>query len=101
MLANDRNDTLYIGVTSDLIQRIWQHRYDLAEGFSKRYHTHNLVYFEQHLSMEAAILREKQIKKWNRARKLELIEKHNLYWRDLYVQLLEDAKDTGFPLSRE
>ncbi|HEY3520581.1 MAG TPA: GIY-YIG nuclease family protein [Rhodanobacteraceae bacterium] len=103
ILANERNGTLYIGVTSDLIQRIWQHRNDVVDGFSRRYRTHKLVYFEQHASMEAAIVREKQIKKWNRAWKLELIEKHNPYWRDLYLSILDgtENKDTGFPLSRE
>ncbi|HJU07773.1 MAG TPA: GIY-YIG nuclease family protein [Rhodanobacteraceae bacterium] len=99
ILANERNGTLYVGVTSDLIQRAWQHRNDLVEGFSKRFRTHLLVYFEMHVSMDSAIVREKQIKKWNRAWKLRLIEEHNPYWRDLYPELLD--KDTGFPLSRE
>jgi putative endonuclease len=88
ILASARNGTLYIGVTSDLIQRIWQHRNDVVEGFSNRHRIHQLVYFEQHESMAAAIVREKQLKKWNRAWKLDLIEKHNPYWRDLYLELL-------------
>jgi putative endonuclease len=88
ILASARNGTLYIGVTSDLIQRIWQHRNDVVEGFSNRHRIHQLVYFEQHESMAAAIVREKQLKKWNRAWKLDLIEQHNPYWRDLYLELL-------------
>ncbi|WHZ18372.1 MAG: Excinuclease ABC, C subunit-like [Rhodanobacteraceae bacterium] len=87
ILANARNGVLYIGVASNLIQRIWQHRNDLVAGFSKRYRAHLLVYFEQHSTMDAAITREKRIKKWNRAWKLELIEKHNPYWHDLYPGL--------------
>ena len=93
ILASGRNGTLYIGVTSDLVRRIWQHRNDSAEGFSKAYRTHMLAYFELHESMESAILREKQIKKWNRDWKLELIEKHNPYWRDLYSDILDSAKE--------
>jgi len=103
ILASERNGTLYIGVTSNLLQRIWQHRNDLVEGFSERYNVHNLVYFEMHENMESAIARENQIKKWNRRWKLELIEKHNPYWRDLYPEILDSTtdKDTGFPRSRE
>jgi len=79
---------LYIGVTSNLIQRIWQHRNDVAEGFSKEYQTHLLVYFELHGDMGAAILREKQLKKWERKWKIRLIEKSNPYWRDLYPEIV-------------
>ena len=77
ILASNRNATLYIGVTGNLNQRIWQHRNDVVDAFSKKYRTHKLVYFGQHASMADAILREKQIKKWNRAWKLELTEKSN------------------------
>ena len=91
ILASKRNGTLYIGVTSDLPQRIWQHRNDVAEGFSKDYQAHLLVYFELHISMEAAIVREKQLKKWERQWKIELIEKNNPYWRDLYSEILDCA----------
>lgn len=76
--------TLYIGVTSDLITRIWQHKQDLVEGFSKQYQLHHLVYFEFAETMLTAIAREKQLKKWNRAWKIELIENNNHTWRDLY-----------------
>lgn len=89
ILASQRNGTLYIGVTSNLPQRAWQHRNNVVEGFSKKYHTHLLVYFELHVDMEAAILREKQLKKWERQWKIELIEKQNPYWRDLYPEILD------------
>ena len=78
ILASRRNGTLYIGVTSDLAKRIWQHRNDLVEGFTKRYQVHKLVYFELHVDMLAAIAREKLLKKWSRKDKLLLIETENL-----------------------
>lgn len=84
MLASARNGTLYVGVTSNLIQRVWQHKNGLVEGFTKRYKTHLLVWFEQHEEMLGAIAREKAIKKWERQWKLELIETTNPYWLDLY-----------------
>ncbi len=84
ILASRRNGTLYIGVTSDLVKRIWQHRTDAAEGFTRQYGVHTLVYFELHHSMAEAIRREKQMKKWNRAWKIELIEKENAEWHDLW-----------------
>ena len=88
ILSSQRNGTLYIGVTSDLVQRAWQHRNDFVEGFTKRYGVHNLVWYEVHGTMESAIAREKAIKKWNRAWKLELIEKRNPKWRDLYSEIV-------------
>jgi putative endonuclease len=88
ILASRRNGTLYVGVTSNLIQRVWQHRNDVADGFTKRYGVHVLVWFEAHEHMESAILREKQIKQWRRVAKLELIEKTNPDWRDLWVDLI-------------
>jgi putative endonuclease len=87
ILANKPRGTLYIGVTSDLIARIWQHKNDLVEGFSERYEVHLLVYYEMQATMQDAILREKQLKKWNRGWKLELIEGFNESWVDLYVQI--------------
>ena len=84
ILASKRNGTLYVGVTSDLRKRIWEHKNDLAEGFTKKYGVHCLVYFELHGDMSAAITREKQIKKWNRAWKIELIERTNPQWKDLW-----------------
>lgn len=84
ILSNQRNGTLYTGVTSNLVQRVWQHKNDLVDGFTKKYQAHMLVWYEQHESMESAILREKQIKDWKRQWKLELIEKLNPYWNDLY-----------------
>ena len=77
ILASRRNGTLYVGVTSDLIQRVWQHKNDLAEGFTKRYGVHRLVWYEECGTMEAAISREKAIKEWKRAWKIRLIEDHN------------------------
>jgi putative endonuclease len=84
ILASQRNGTLYTGVTGDLVQRIWQHRNDLVEGFTKTYRVHSLVYFEMHEDMLVAITREKQIKHWNRVWKLKLIETSNPDWRDLW-----------------
>ena len=88
ILASQRNGTLYIGVTSDLIKRIWEHKNDLVEGFTQKYKVHQLVYFEQHLDMLTAITREKQLKKWNRDWKLALIEKSNPDWRDLWGDIV-------------
>ena len=84
IVASERNGTLYIGVTSDLPRRAWEHRESLLEGFSKQYGTKRLVYYEFHESMDAAITREKQLKKWNRSWKLELIEAMNPKWDDLF-----------------
>ena len=89
LLASKRNDTLYAGVTSDLIKRVWDHKQNVVEGFTKKYGVHLLVYFEQHVDMIKAIEREKQIKKWNRAWKIDLIEKNNPDWRDLWPDILE------------
>jgi putative endonuclease len=87
MLANKPRGTLYIGVTSDLIARIWQHKNDLASGFSSQYQVHLLVYFELHETMVEAITREKQLKKWNREWKIKLIEQSNENWVDLYHEV--------------
>lgn len=87
ILASDRNGTLYIGVTSNLVKRVWEHKSDAVEGFTKKYRVHDLVWFEQHQNAESAISREKQIKQWQRQWKLELIEKENAEWRDLYEQI--------------
>jgi len=90
ILASKRNGTLYLGVTSNLVQRIWQHKNDLVEGFTKRYGVHTLVWFEAHESMESAIAREKAIKEWSPDEsgwKVELIEKGNPTWRDLYDEI--------------
>ena len=88
ILANQRNGTMYVGVTGDLIRRIHEHKSGLVTGFSQRYQTHKLVYFEQHDTMDNAITREKQIKKWNRKWKLEMIEANNPEWEDLYESIL-------------
>ena len=88
LLASKRNGTLYVGVTSDLIQRVWQHKNDLIDGFTKRYRVHTLVWYEQCESMQTAIAREKAIKEWKRTWKIRLIETTNPQWRDLYEDIL-------------
>ena len=88
ILCNKRNGTLYTGVTSDLIKRVYEHKNNLADGFTKKYNVHNLVWYEIHEAAESAITREKQIKKWTRKWKLELIEKVNPEWNNLYDSLL-------------
>jgi putative endonuclease len=87
ILASQPNGTLYIGVTSDLVKRVWQHKQNLVDGFTKNYRVHTLVWYEVHDEMESAILREKQLKKWNRQWKIELIEAMNPDWKDLYPEL--------------
>jgi putative endonuclease len=87
MLASQRNGTLYIGVTSDLIQRVWQHKEGLAEGFTKQHDVKILVWYEQHETMESAISKEKAMKKWLRAWKLKTIEQANPEWTDLWPEI--------------
>jgi len=77
-----------VGVTSDLVKRVWEHQNNLAEGFTRRYGVHTLVWFEQHETMESAIAREKAIKEWKRRWKLDLIEQQNPEWRDLYTDVV-------------
>jgi putative endonuclease len=88
ILASKRNGTLYIGVTSFLAKRIWEHKSNMVEGFSKRYGVHRLVWHELHESMESAIEREKRIKDWRRTWKLQLIESTNPDWQDLYSTIV-------------
>jgi putative endonuclease len=88
MLASGCNGTLYVGVTSDLVKRVWEHRNDLVEGFTRRYGVHDLVYFEMHESMTAAIAREKPLKKWRRAWKVQLITATNPEWGDLWAEIV-------------
>ena len=88
ILASQRNGTLYIGVTSNLVQRVWQHKNEVVESFTRKYGVHTLVYYELHGDMQQAIIREKQLKKWNRAWKLRLIEEKNPNWDDLYESIL-------------
>ena len=84
ILASKRNGTLYIGVTNDLIRRVYEHKNNLVDGFTKKYNVHSLVYYDQCDDIESAIIQEKRLKKWNRKWKLELIERENPQWRDLY-----------------
>ena len=88
ILASDRNGTLYIGVTSDLTKRVWEHMNNMVEGFTKRYGVHRLVWYEVHDTMESAIQREKRLKEWKRVWKLELIEETNPEWKDLYPTIV-------------
>ncbi|MEV8518309.1 GIY-YIG nuclease family protein [Dyella marensis] len=88
MLSSGHNGILYIGVTSDLLKRVWQHKHGVIDGFSKQYDVHDLVWYELHETMESAILREKALKSWRRQWKLRLIEGENPEWRDLYPALL-------------
>jgi putative endonuclease len=97
ILASRRNGTLYIGVTNDVIHRTWQHKSDLVDGFTKKYGVHILVWFEMHNDVNAAIAREKKLKKWKRAWKIELIEKTNSGWNDLYERLLGEIALPDIP----
>jgi putative endonuclease len=87
ILASKRNGTLYIGMTDDLVKRVWQHRNDVIPGFTQRYGAKTLVWYELHDSRESAFTRERQMKKWNRNWKLELIEQANPSWRDLWDEI--------------
>ncbi len=88
MMASKKNGTLYVGVTSDLVKRVFQHKNNLLDGFTKKYAVHQLVYFEEHGSAESAILREKNVKSWKRQWKIDLIEEGNPDWCDLYDDIL-------------
>jgi putative endonuclease len=87
ILASRRNGTLYVGVTSDLLKRVWEHKNKLVKGFTQEYGVDKLVYYEVHSDVENAITREKQMKKWNRAWKLRLIEEKNPEWKDLFEEI--------------
>jgi len=88
ILASARNGTLYVGVTSNLVQRVWQHKEGLVDGFTKEYDVKDLVWYEQHDNAESAIRREKQVKKWDREWKVRMLEEQNPYWNDLYPQIV-------------
>ncbi|MFT7459342.1 MAG: putative endonuclease [Planctomycetota bacterium] len=88
MLASRRNGTLYIGVTSNLAKRIWEHKADVVAGFTKLYAVHTLVWYEVHENMDSAILREKALKKWRREWKIRLINSFNPEWKDLYKTIV-------------
>ena len=87
ILASKKNGTLYIGITSDLVKRIYEHKNNFIEGFTKKYNIHRLVYYEEFVDVIQAIIREKRLKKWNRQWKIELIEKVNSDWGDLYSEI--------------
>ena len=86
-MANKKHGTLYIGVTADLKRRVTQHKESRIPGFTQKYNIHSLVYFEEHTDIRDAITREKQLKKWNRAWKIKLVERRNPEWRDLFFEL--------------
>ncbi len=88
ILASKKNGTLYIGVTSDIVKRIYEYKQNLIDGFTKAYDVHALVYFESYKEIEEAILREKQMKKWDRKWKIRLIEEKNPEWEDLYDEIV-------------
>ena len=88
ILSSKRHGTLYVGVTSDLVKRVYEHKNDIIEGFTKKYKVHKLVYYELTSDIESAITREKHLKKWDRKWKTDLIEKHNPEWKDLYDELV-------------
>jgi len=88
ILASRKHGTLYVGVTSDLVKRVWQHKNDQADGFTKKYQVHQLVHFEEFTDMEGAIEREKQLKRWHRTWKVNLIEETNPNWDDLYPSIV-------------
>ncbi|MFA6391329.1 MAG: GIY-YIG nuclease family protein [Patescibacteria group bacterium] len=88
IMASKKNGTLYIGVTNNIIRRVYEHKNNEVEGFSKKYKVHRLVYYEQTENVESALNREKQLKKWNREWKINLIQKENPNWKDLYNELI-------------
>jgi putative endonuclease len=87
ILASRQNGTLYVGVSSNIVKRVWQHKNNQIKGFTEQYHVHRLVWYELHATMESAITREKQLKNWKRQWKIELIEKTNPHWKDLYESI--------------
>ena len=101
ILASKRNGTLYVGVTNNLVRRIFEHKNGLADGFTKKYGIHTLVYFDQTNDAKSALIREKQLKKWNRKWKLDLIEKVNPEWKDLSKDWIPDqvGNDNSTPVS--
>ena len=97
ILASNRNGTLYIGVTSNLLKRVYEHKNNLVKGFTKKYNVHKLVYYEQTEEIASASQRKKRLKKWRRAWKIELIEKFNKEWKDLYIDLIKvNSVDSRF-----
>jgi putative endonuclease len=89
ILASERNGTIYVGMTDDLVKRVWQHRNNIVPGFTQQYGVKTLVWYEAHESRESAFARERQIKKWNRAWKLKLFENTNPTWRDYYDEICQ------------
>ncbi len=94
IMTSKKNGTLYIGITNDLIKRVFEHKKGLVEGFTKKYQVNKLVYFEETQDVESAIMREKKLKDWKRKWKLELIEKTNPKWDDLYDKILDSESSS-------
>ena len=88
ILASKRNGTLYVGATSNLVRRVWEHKNNVVEGFTKRYSVHNLVWYEAHPTLNSAYWRERAIKEWQREWKVQLIEEANPDWLNLYESIL-------------
>jgi putative endonuclease len=88
IITSKKNGTLYIGITGDLVKRIYEHKQNAVDGFTKKYNVHQLVYYEVYRDIEEAILREKQMKKWNRKWKVRIIEEKNPEWKDLYDEIM-------------
>jgi putative endonuclease len=101
ILASARNGTLYIGVTNDIVRRAWQHREGIMPGFTQKFGVRTLVHFEMFENIDAAIHRETRMKTWKRRWKLELIEKHNPDWRDLYLDFVPDAPSSDDVTARD
>ena len=95
IMSNEPHGTLYIGVTSDLIRRLYEHKHGLIEGFTKKYNLKRLAYFETYESIEAAIAREKQLKAWRRDWKIDLVNATNPEWEDLSVSLMDPESSSG------
>ena len=95
ILASKKHGTLYVGMTNDLYRRVYEHKVKLIDWFTKKYNISILVYFEQSTCVETAIMREKQLKKWNRSRKIRLIEKENPNWNDLYLEYMDPGSEAG------
>jgi putative endonuclease len=97
MLASQRNGTLYIGVSNDVLRRTWEHKNEIVEGFTKKYGVHRLVWYETFDNINDAIAREKRLKRWNRAWKIRLIEERNSGWNDIYARLIGETALPDMP----
>ena len=97
IVASARNGTLYVGVTNDVLRRTWEHKSEMIDGFTKKYGVHRLVWYEMHSDINEAIVREKRLKRWNRAWKIRLIEENNSGWNDLHDRLTGEIAVPDLP----